>query len=273
MTQESSKKVEERTASRPPEVVVESVEVTFPTSGKEGSFCAIRDISLSIYRGEIVAIVGPSGCGKSTLLKVIAALIKPSRGQVRLNNLDVEQRRGVGYVPQAPQLLPWRTLLQNALIGSELDGTLGSPDVQRALALIEAYRLRGFENAYPEELSGGMAQRTSLIRSLQFNPALLLCDEPFSAIDFVSRFSLNTKFRTDAKIAGTTTVVVTHNIDEAIYLGDRIVLMGGKPGRILKVFEQRSLPSRHDAVECRNSPEFRAFFNEIWASLKNANAS
>lgn len=232
---------------------------------------AIESVEMSVNRGELICIVGPSGCGKSTFLRALVGLEQITHGHIEIDKECAG--RGIGYVPQDPQLLPWRTLLQNTFISSELRTTYTNVSVERVRSMINNYRLRGFENSYPHELSGGMKQRASLIRALQSTPAILFCDEPFSAVDFVSRFEFNTSFRTECKVNMITCVLVTHNIEEAIYLSDRILLMGGAPGTIIKEYQSRELPDRHDAVLCRQSNMFNDFFNEIWADLKTAYAS
>jgi NitT/TauT family transport system ATP-binding protein len=232
-------------------------------------FCIFDSINLEVPEKSIVTILGPSGCGKSTFLKVIAGLLNPTKGFVHINPFRAET--GIGYVPQAPQLLPWRTLLQNVFIGSEISPKgYSAASLDRACAMIQQFRLSGFEYSFPHQLSGGMAQRASLIRALQFNPSILLCDEPFSAVDFVSRYEFNILFRGMCSAMGITAIVVTHNIEEAIYLSDMIVLMGGYPGTILNKYNARPLPDRTDVVECRQSNAFKEFFNEIWFDLGKA---
>jgi ABC-type dipeptide/oligopeptide/nickel transport system ATPase subunit len=144
--------------------------------------------------------------------------------------------------------------------------------ISRVSRLIDNFRLTGFEDCYPSELSGGMSQRVSLIRALQNNPAILFCDEPFSAVDFVGRFKFNGRFRTECDAGGITCVVVTHNIEEAIYLSNQVYLMGGTPGTILKKYSTRHLPKIHDPVLCRETTEFISLFKEIWNDLQHATA-
>jgi len=232
-------------------------------------FLAIKDIHLSCAQGQFVSVLGPSGCGKSTLLRLLAGLITPDQGDLWRNPERLKQ--GVGYVPQSYELLPWRTLLQNAFIASELGGgKYTRADVDRVEFMIDQFRLSGFQNLYPHELSGGMSQRVALIRALQARPGLLLCDEPFSAVDYVSRHELNIAFKNECATNGITCVMVTHNIEEAIYLSDKIVLMGGAPGTILNEYPYRYLPNRSNPVLCRQSSEFNLFFNEIWSDLNES---
>jgi NitT/TauT family transport system ATP-binding protein len=244
-------------------------DLSVSVSQQNNEFLILDSIELEVQQEHIVTILGPSGCGKSTLLRVLAGLQKPTRGIVCIDPLRFKS--GIGYVPQAPQLLPWRTLLQNACIGSEINQNgISDASIDRICAMIHQFRLSGFEYSFPHQLSGGMAQRVSLIRALQFNPSILLCDEPFSAVDFVSRYEFNILFRNMCSAMGITAIVVTHNIEEAIYLSDKIILLGGSPGSILKEYKSRPLPDRTNVVECRESNEFKEFFNEIWFDLKGA---
>jgi NitT/TauT family transport system ATP-binding protein len=179
---------------------------------------------------------------------------------------------GIAYVPQEPSLLPWRTSLQNACLGLELKGALNQDRVQSVRDSLEEYGLRGFEQSLPGELSGGMRQRISVIRALESNPQLMLCDEPFSAIDFVTRLDLNTRFKRMCRVNAITTIFVTHNIEEAIFLADEVAVMSGRPGRIVSSYRPRLSVAPDDAVKSRSSPEFAKYFLRIWNDLKGLNA-
>ena len=252
-----------------PDIEVQNVSV-FYQKGKK-AFQAVKDVSFNVARGEIISIVGPSGCGKSSLLRLLAGIDKPKSGSIRIN--PDREKIGIGYTPQSPQLLPWRTLFQNAFIGTEISNKkYTKASISRVSRLIDNFRLTGSEDCYPSELSGGMSQRVSLIRALQNNPAILFCDEPFSAVDFVGRFNFNERFRTECDAGGITCVVVTHNIEEAIYLSNQVYLMGGTPGTILKQYSTRHLPDIHDPVLCRETAEFISLFKEIWNDLQHATA-
>lgn len=253
------------------DIKLKEIRVSFRQPGKEVQ--ALDSINLQVDRGALVTIVGPSGCGKSTLLKVIAQLIEPTSGQVWIDEGRINQ--GIAYVPQAPSLLPWRTARQNACLGLELRERRNSTklSIQETYRYVddmfEKWRLQGFEDYYPDSLSGGMAQRIALIRSLVTRPRILLCDEPFSAIDFVTRLRLSTEFRKSCKTRLITTIVVTHNIEEAIFLGDTVVVMSGRPGRIVSNYNPRLAQSGLNAVECRALPEFGDLFQSIWQDLEN----
>ncbi len=183
-------------------------------------------------------------------------------------------RAGIAYVPQSASLLPWRTARQNACIGLELHSevkkgrTLGEAHLERVNSMFEEWKLTGFEDNYPSQLSGGMIQRVALIRALISRPSLLLCDEPFSAIDFVTRLRLSTEFKSRCKLGAITTILVTHNIEEAIFLGDNVVVMSGRPGRIVHTYQPVFSRGGNNAVECRTSPEFERFFQLIWRDLE-----
>jgi NitT/TauT family transport system ATP-binding protein len=247
---------------------IEAVNLQLSYRSHHQDFLAISDINLYASSCEIVSIIGPSGCGKTTLLRLLCGIDKPSSGYIHIN--QDRAMKGIGYVPQDPQLLPWRTMLQNAFIGTEIHETdLSKSSIRRANSLIQKFRLSGFENVYPHQLSGGMAQRVSLIRALQFNPGILFCDEPFSAVDFVSRFDFNNLFRQECDVRKITCILVTHNIEEAIFLSDRIYLMSKSPGRIVKEYCPRGLPDIYDPIKCRMSNEFKLFFNQIWEDLQD----
>ena len=205
---------------------------------REGSVTALDDVNLSIRPNEFVTLVGPSGCGKSTLLKVIGALIKPSRGALLHDgNPLTKPTRDVGIVFQEAVLLQWRTVLENVLLPAEILGLDKTKSRSRALDLINLVGLGGFEKRYPRELSGGMQQRVSICRALIHNPSVLLMDEPFAALDALTReelgFELMRIWAADKK----TVVFVTHNITEAILLADRVVAMTPRPGRIARVID------------------------------------
>jgi NitT/TauT family transport system ATP-binding protein len=248
-----------------PDVELTKVQVTFRQGAAE--LRVLGPIDLIVPRGRLVTIVGPSGCGKSTLLRVIAGLIPETGGSVAVD------RSAIAYVPQTPSLFPWRTARQNACIGLELHTLAKGEKLERANiayvnSLFEKWRLTGFEDTYPDELSGGMAQRVALIRSLASQPRLLLCDEPFSAIDVITRLRLTTEFKSMCKVEKITTILVTHNIEEAIFLGDDVIVMSGRPGRIVNVYHPRFSRGGENAVECRTAPEFEREFQAIWRDLE-----
>jgi NitT/TauT family transport system ATP-binding protein len=249
------------------DIVANDVSMAFTRGGEK--LVVLDSVSLEVIRGSFLSIVGPSGCGKTTLLRILAKLLTPTSGEVWIDPDQVKE--GVAYVPQSPLLLPWRTLLQNASLGLELKGKLSPGKVERIKEQIEDFGLGGFEDSITTELSGGMAQRAALIRALESKPRILFCDEPFSAIDFVTRLSLTTKFKFQCSVKKMTTIFVTHNIEEAIFLGDQVAVMSGRPGRIVATHSPKLSIGGQDAVECRQSPEFGQLFSQIWEELKNGN--
>jgi NitT/TauT family transport system ATP-binding protein len=194
---------------------------------------ALRDIDFSVGEGEFLAIVGPSGCGKSTLLKILAGLMPASDGDAMLNGTPIDgPRRDIGMVFQSPVLFPWRNVLSNAMLPIDVQHLGRERTLARARALIQLVGLSGFENRYPWELSGGMQQRVALVRALVHDPALLLMDEPFGALDALTRESMNVELQRIWLERRKTVVFVTHSTSEAVFLADRVMVMTPRPGRI-----------------------------------------
>ncbi|MGI5451950.1 ABC transporter ATP-binding protein [Streptomyces sp. CA-249302] len=205
---------------------------------RRGSVEALRGIDLAAADGEFVAVVGRSGCGKSTLLRLIAGLLPPSRGEVSVAGRAVTgPRRDCAFLFQRPALLPWRSVLDNVLLPAEIhgDGRRGGRD--RALGLLSAMGLDGFQRRLPHELSGGMQQRVALCRSLMQRPRVLLMDEPFSALDALTRDELCAELQRTHRAHPSTVVLVTHSVDEAVLLADRVVVLTPRPGRIRTVLD------------------------------------
>ncbi|MFC9799831.1 ABC transporter ATP-binding protein [Streptomyces bacillaris] len=225
---------------------------------KKRDVTALSDISLDVAPGEFVAIVGPSGCGKSTLLKLVAGLLTASSGEVLLGGERVKgPRHDIGYVFQRAALLEWRSALRNILLQAEMRRMPSARARARADELIRMTGLTGFEDAYPHELSGGMQQRVALCRALLHEPPVLLMDEPFGALDALTREQLNTELNRIWRTTGTTVLLVTHSISEAVYLADRVVVMSPRPGTITEIIEV-GLPAERDYAETLGRPEFRA---------------
>jgi len=247
-------------------VEVQAVSVVYPA--KEQPVVALDQVSLDIREGEFISLIGPSGCGKTTLLRVIADLEQVSAGQVRVNGMsprDARLARAYGYVFQAPALFPWRTVLANVRLPLEIQGV--AKDKSRAIALEQLARvgLTGFEGKYPWQLSGGMQQRVSIARALGFEPKLLMMDEPFGALDEITRDRLNEQLLRLWERERRTVVFVTHSIPEAVFLSSRIVIMSARPGRILEVIES-NLPADR-TLDIRESPEFVALAHRVRVAL------
>ncbi|SCD57850.1 NitT/TauT family transport system ATP-binding protein [Streptomyces sp. DvalAA-19] len=237
-------------------VQLADVDVRFRS--KKRDVTALSDISLDVAPGEFVAIVGPSGCGKSTLLKLVAGLLTASSGEVLLGGERVKgPRHDIGYVFQRAALLEWRSALRNILLQAEMRRMPSGRARARADELILMTGLTGFEDAYPHELSGGMQQRVALCRALLHEPPVLLMDEPFGALDALTREQLNTELNRIWRTTGTTVLLVTHSISEAVYLADRVVVMSPRPGTITEIIEV-GLPAERDYAETLGRPEFRA---------------
>jgi len=207
-------------------------------NGRAGAVDALRDISLEVEKGEFVAVVGRSGCGKSTLLRIVAGLLAPSAGEVLVDGVQVRKpRRDVAMVFQKPALLPWRSVIDNVLLPVELFGWRRSEYRGRAMDLLATVGLEGFHDRLPHELSGGMQQRVALCRSLLTGPRAMLMDEPFSALDALTREELSVELQRIHMEHSATILFVTHSIDEAILLADRVVVLSPRPGRIVKIVD------------------------------------
>jgi NitT/TauT family transport system ATP-binding protein len=215
-----------------------TISVTDAVKQFEGGVLAVDHVSFEATPGEFVSIVGPSGCGKSTLLRLIAGLIPLSDGSVEVNGLEVtEPRQDVALMFQRPTLLPWRTALQNALLPPKLGGKLDDEAERQAYELLELVGLSGFEHTYPRHLSGGMQQRVALARLLMVGVDVLLLDEPFAAVDQLTRERLNLELLRVHERMSATALLVTHNITEAILLADRVIVMTPRPGRIADIID------------------------------------
>jgi len=254
-------------AGGPPVIEIQGVGLTFKAA--DTPVTALTDISLDIRAGELVSLIGPSGCGKTTLLRVIADLARPTSGRITVNGASPEQARlarGYGYVFQAPALYPWRTVLANVLLPLELMGLPRREREERARGCLALVGLEGFERKYPWQLSGGMQQRVSIARALGFEPRLLLMDEPFGALDEITRDRLNEQLLELQRRTGKTIVFVTHSIPEAVYLSDRIAVMSARPGRIQAVIDS-DLP-RDRGLDIRDAPRFQEIAHAVRERLR-----
>jgi NitT/TauT family transport system ATP-binding protein len=236
-----------------PVVSVRNVTKSFGARG----VTALQDIDLEVRPGELVSLIGPSGCGKSTLLRVIGDLVEPTSGAVVVNGKSARQARldrDYGIVFQDPVLYDWRTVARNIAMPLELLGWHRAKRAERVAAMIELVELQGFADHHPWQLSGGMQQRVSIARALSFSPALLLMDEPFGALDEMTRERLNGELLRIWEASGSTIVFVTHSISEAVFLSQRVVVMSRRPGRIAAVVDV-DLPQPRNA-DTREEPRF-----------------
>jgi NitT/TauT family transport system ATP-binding protein len=228
---------------------------------------ALRDVSFDLQPGEFVSIVGPSGCGKSTLLNIIDGLLPATSGEFLLDGRPVrEPGRDRALVFQEPSLLPWRTVLRNITFGLECHKIASAEAKQRALALIRLVGLDGFAHAYPYELSGGMQQRVNLARALAVDPEVLLMDEPFAALDAQTREAMQAELLRVWERTKKTVLFVTHQIDEAIYLSDRVIVFSSRPGRIAEIITP-TLP-RPRNLQIKHLPEFHELMERIWSLIQ-----
>jgi len=213
--------------------ILEADEITMTYLGGQGSLEALEGVSLQVNAGEFLCIVGPSGCGKSTLLRALGGLVRPTSGRVYLGGeLLTAPRRQIGFVFQKANLMPWRTVLRNVTLPLEIQGLKNEEAGQQARELLKLVGLEGFEDAYPHELSGGMEQRVAIARALIHDPAILLLDEPFGSLDALTRERMNLELLRIWEARRKTVVMVTHSIQEAVFLADRILVMSSRPGRI-----------------------------------------
>jgi len=233
-----------------------------------GELEVLRGIDVAVEPGEFIALVGPSGCGKTTLLRIVAGLERASAGDVRLDGRAV---RGPGsergFVFQSDNLLPWRTVLANAMIGPEIAGRAGAAEHSRTRALLRLVGLDGFESYYPRQLSGGMRQRVNLARALAIDPDILLMDEPFSALDAQTREIMQTELMRIWEEGRKTVLFVTHQIDEAVFLSDRVLVLGRRPGRIRETVAV-ALP-RPRPLAIKRTAEFVAYVDRIWRLIED----
>ncbi|MEZ2127845.1 MULTISPECIES: ABC transporter ATP-binding protein [unclassified Sinorhizobium] len=229
---------------------------------KFGAFEALRPIDLSIRDGEFVSVVGPSGCGKSTLLRLVAGLAPITEGELLLaGNRIAGPQTDVGIVFQGAVLLAWRTIINNILLQAEMRSMNKAEARQRAEALIAMAGLKGFENKYPWQLSGGMQQRASICRALLHDPKVLLMDEPFGALDAMTREKMNVELQRIWLESKKTVLLITHSIPEAVYLSDRVVVMSERPGSIAAIYDIK-LPRPRD-LSVMASPEFASYTRTI----------
>lgn len=260
------------TRSTTPKVVFEHVRKDFTVKDRRGDgrasrFTALDGIDLEIAAGEFIVLVGPSGCGKSTLLDLLGGLARPTAGRILLDGRPVTgPGLDRGIVFQQYALLPWRTAQGNVEFGLEATGVPRRQRSARAREFLDLVGLSGFEDRHPHELSGGMRQRVAIARSLAYDPDVLLMDEPFAALDAQTRESLQDELLRIWQRTGKTIVFITHGIDEAVYLGERVAVMTSRPGRIKQIVPV-ALGPRTATDDLRSSPEFARHRHDIWSLL------
>ena len=224
---------------------------------------AIDDISLNVAKGEIVSIVGPSGSGKSTVLSLLAGLEKPSEGEVVVNT------KNIGFMFQKDQLYEWRNIYKNCILGLEIQHKATEENINKVVEKLKNYGLYNFKNYYPSQLSGGMRQRAALVRTLAIEPELLLLDEPFSALDYQTRLSVGNEVGEILRKEKISTILVTHDIPEAVSISDRVIVFTERPARIKSEYkiDFDCKGAERTPLNCRNTTEFGRYFREIWRDL------
>lgn len=250
----------------PNKIVLRNISKVFTRDERE--LQALIDINIDVREGEFLSIVGPSGCGKSTLLNIIAGLLRPTTGEI---SLDGQLLKGIntkiGYITQKDNLLPWRTTRENIEIGLEIRDVPRSERKSQAIELINRVGLAGFEDHFPNELSGGMRKRASLARTLIYNPDVLLMDEPFSAVDAQTRLILENQLLELWSGTGNTILFVTHDLEEAISLSDRVIVFSARPGTA-KAVNSIPLSRPRDTIKIRFNEDFIKIYGSIWKDLE-----
>ena len=251
----------------PPAIELRNVTKRFATSGAE-PYTALRDLDLTVAAGEFCAVVGPTGCGKSTTLTLVAGLERPSEGTVRVHGAPVSGiTRGVGFMFQSDAILPWKSVLDNVSAGPRFRGTPKRDAITAARDWIRRVGLAGFEDRYPHQLSGGMRKRVALAQNLINEPRILLMDEPFSALDVQTRAIMSNELLTLWELTRPAVVFVTHDLEEAIALADKVVVLTAGPAATVKATYTIGLPRPRTVQEIRFEPDFVGLYQQIWQAL------
>ena len=250
-----------------PFISLRNVRKVYRSKGAE--FLAVSDVTMDVREGELVSLVGPSGCGKTTVLKILAGLHDADGGTIKIGNSKTpfDPGRDIGMVFQQALLLKWRTILDNVLLPAEIVGLPMKAARSRARDLLNLVGLAGYEDKYPQQLSGGMQQRTAIARAFIHDPKLILMDEPFGALDALTRERMNAELQRIWMASGKTVVLITHSIDEAIFLGDRVVVMSPRPGRIVRDLKVE-IPRPRVAAQTFGSPRHVELAREIRTLLE-----
>lgn len=245
---------------------LENVNKTY--QAKNGEIEALKDINFSVKDGEFVSIIGPSGCGKSTLLSIIAGLEEKSSGKIYIDNVETENVSSkIGYMLQKDSLLEWRTIYNNVIFGLEITHKKTKENEEYVKELLKKYNLYEFKDKYPTQLSGGMRQRVALIRTLAIRPEILLLDEAFSALDYQTRIMVTKDIYSILRNENITTVMVTHDISEAISMSDRVIVLSKRPATVKKIHTIDFEMENRDPMNVRKSPKFSKYFDSLWKEL------
>lgn len=230
---------------------------------KGESLEVLKNIEFNLIEGQIIAITGPSGSGKTTILNLISGLLKPSKG-------TIETSGEIGYMFQRDHLFEWRNVFDNVIIGLEIKKMLNDDNLKKVNRMLDIYGLKDFKNSYPSELSGGMRQRVALIRTLAVNPSILLLDEPFAALDYQTKLKVCDDMYKIIKKEKKATIIVTHDVTEAISIADKVIVLSPRPAKIKKIYDiNLTIDGERTPFKSRNSKEFKSYFNAIWKELNN----
>lgn len=250
------------------ESILEVKNISKKYQGKEGEILAIENVNFRIKEGEFVSIIGPSGCGKSTLLSIISGLETKTNGEIYIEGEKIEGiSPKIGYMLQKDCLLDWRTIWSNTIFGLEIKGKVNEENQKYVEDLLKKYNLYEFKNKYPSELSGGMRQRVALIRTLAIKPKILLLDEAFSALDYQTRIMVTNDIYNILRKEKITTLMVTHDISEAISMADRVLVLSKRPGTIKDIHKIDFEMENRNPINCRENPKFSKYFNTLWKEL------
>ncbi len=253
--------------------ILELKNVCFSYHSKDAETLAVKDVSFTVESGEFVGIIGPSGCGKTTLLNLLAGIYSPASGEILLHGKSLSgSQSGIGLMPQRDQLFPWRTIESNVLLGPELQRKKNARNREYARYLLNKYGLGDFMGKFPSELSGGMRQRSALIRTLVIRPDILLLDEPFSALDFQTRINVCNDVHSIIRQEGKTAILVSHDINECVSLCDKIVVLSKRPATVVSRIQVK-LDKNLTPLERRELPSFPDYFKRIWKLLEDTNDS
>lgn len=253
--------------------LLELKNICFSYHSMSGETPTLSEINFTVEEGEFVAVVGPSGCGKSTILNLISGLIKPESGSIFIQGKPIgESDLKIGYMLQKDHLFEWRTIYRNVILGLEIQKKWNDQTKKNVDEMLKTYGLYEFRNSRPSQLSGGMRQRAALIRTLALEPALLLLDEPFSALDYQTRLSVADDIGQILKAQKKTALLVTHDISEAISMADKVVVLSSRPASVKKVIVIDMGMEKRTPMASRNAPGFKTYFNQIWKELNDHEA-
>lgn len=245
---------------------LENISKTY--QAKNGETEAVKNVNFTVNEGEFASIIGPSGCGKSTILSIVASLENKSNGKIYIDGIETEGVSSkIGYMLQKDSLLEWRTIYNNVLFGLEITHKKTKENEEYVRELLKKYNLYEFKDKYPTQLSGGMRQRVALIRTLAIRPEILLLDEAFSALDYQTRIMVTKDIYKILKNENITTVMVTHDISEAISMSDKVVVLTKRPATVKKIQTIDFEIKNRDPMNCRKSPKFSQYFDSLWKEL------